>query len=74
MAKLTAERRRKLPKRDFAGPGRSYPIPDAAHAREALALASYARKLGHLSAASYERIRTKAHKMLRKTSRSFGRR
>jgi len=74
MAKLTASRRRKLPKRDFAGPGRSYPITDAGHAKAALAPASHARKLGHLSAGAYARIKNKAHKMLRQTSRSFGRR
>jgi hypothetical protein len=40
MAKLTAKRRNALPKYDFAGPDRSYPIPDASHARNALARAS----------------------------------
>jgi hypothetical protein len=39
MAKtLTAEDRKKLPKKSFALPGkRKYPIPDKAHARNALA-------------------------------------
>lgn len=40
MAKLTARRRKKLPGKDFAGPDRSYPIPDESHARNALARAS----------------------------------
>lgn len=35
MAKLTAKARKALPASAFAGPGRSYPIPDKAHARNA---------------------------------------
>ena len=43
--KLTAAARRRIPKGDFAVPGKapgsgSYPIPDASHARNALARAS----------------------------------
>jgi hypothetical protein len=38
MAKLTTAARKKLPKSDFVEKGaRKYPIPDAAHARDALA-------------------------------------
>jgi hypothetical protein len=41
MAKLTASARKKLPKSDFVEKGsRKYPIPDAAHARDALARSS----------------------------------
>jgi hypothetical protein len=40
MSKLTAKRRNALPGKDFAGPGRSFPINDAAHARNAIARAS----------------------------------
>lgn len=40
MAKLTAAARKKIPAKDFAGPDKSYPIPDASHARNALARAS----------------------------------
>lgn len=40
MAKLNAEKRDRLPAKDFAGPDRSYPIPDASHARNALARVS----------------------------------
>lgn len=36
MARLTAADRRKLPGKTFAGPNRSFPIPDKAHARAAL--------------------------------------
>jgi len=37
MAKLTSRGRKALPKSDFAGPHRSFPIPNASHARNALA-------------------------------------
>lgn len=37
MSELTIEQRNKLPERDFALPGRRYPIPDIIHARNALA-------------------------------------
>jgi len=40
MAKLTAKTRNALPDSEFAGPGRSFPIEDPNHARNALARAS----------------------------------
>jgi hypothetical protein len=41
LAKLTTSARKKLPKSDFALKGaRKYPIPNAAHARDALARSS----------------------------------
>ncbi len=40
MSKLTSKERRELPKKDFAIPGGKYPIPDASHARNALARVS----------------------------------
>jgi hypothetical protein len=36
MARLTAKQRKGLPKSTFAGPGRSFPIPDKNHAKAAL--------------------------------------
>ena len=36
MARLTAKQRNKMPAKTFAGPGRSFPIPDKGHARAAL--------------------------------------
>jgi hypothetical protein len=35
MARLTTAERNALPDSDFAGPNRSYPVEDAAHARNA---------------------------------------
>ena len=41
MSKLTAKKRNKLPKKDFAEPSeRKYPVNDKAHARNALARVS----------------------------------
>ena len=41
MAKLTSAARKKLPKSDFVEKGaKKYPIPDATHARDALARSS----------------------------------
>ena len=39
MARLTAAARNALPASAFAGPNRSYPIPDAGHAKAAMARA-----------------------------------
>lgn len=36
MARLSAKARKNLPAKTFAGPNRSFPIPDKAHARAAL--------------------------------------
>jgi hypothetical protein len=48
VAKLTAASRKQLPKSYFVGKdARKYPIPDAAHARDALARSS--GKLEHAS-------------------------
>lgn len=40
MGRLTAKTRKALPTSDFAGPGRSYPVQDKAHARDAKAMAA----------------------------------
>jgi hypothetical protein len=64
--RLTAAARQHLPKSDFAMPGHgkgpkgagagSYPIPDASHARNALARVSQ-----HGSSAEKARVRAKVH-------------
>lgn len=57
MSALTAARRNKLPASTFAGPDRSYPIPDAAHGRNALARAAQ-----NAGPALKAKIRAKVHK------------
>lgn len=59
MAKLTAEARRKLPSSTFAGPNRSFPIPDKNHAKAALGL------LHNAPPAARAKIRAVAMAMLR---------
>lgn len=46
MAKLSASARKALPKSTFAGPNRSYPVPDKSHAGNAKARAKANRVLG----------------------------
>jgi hypothetical protein len=57
MSKLTSKERNALPAKEFAGPGRSYPIPDKNHARNALARASQ-----HAYPALKAKIAAKVHK------------
>lgn len=64
MAVLKAKTRNALSKGQFAGPGRSYPIPDASHAQNALARAKAQENKGALSASQYEKIAAKAHAKL----------
>ena len=67
MAKMTAARRKSLPKSDFGLPGsRGYPMPDKAHARNDKARASQMVKAGKLSPASKAKIDAKANKVLGK--------
>lgn len=62
MARLSFAARKKLPKKDFALPGKrsggkgGYPIPDASHARNALARVS---EFG--SSAQKAQVRAKVH-------------
>lgn len=70
MARLTAAQRKKLPKSSFAGPGRSYPIPDAAHAANAKARATQAVKAGRMSKGQKARIDAKANRKLGKKRKS----
>ena len=65
MSKLSTEGRDKLPGKDFAGPGRSYPIEDKAHARNAKARAAQAVKAGRMSESEEKKIDAKADKKLR---------
>jgi len=62
MAKLSAARRKALPKSTFAGPGRSFPIPDRNHARAALIDVGRAKGLSSSQKAT---IRSRAKAKLR---------
>ena len=64
MARLTSEERKELPKKAFAGPGRSYPVEDKAHAANAKARVTQAVKAGRMSSSERERIDEKASHVL----------
>ena len=67
MANLTTSKRNAEPKSDFGLPEqRKYPMPDAAHARNAKARASQMEHQGKLSAANKKKIDAKADKVLGK--------
>lgn len=66
MAKLKAKKRKKLNKSQFAGPGRSYPVHDKAHARNAKARATQQYKKGRLSKSQKNRIHAKANRVLKR--------
>lgn len=66
MATLTTKQRKSLPAKDFAGPGRSYPIEDRAHAANAKARATQAVKAGRMSKSTEAKIDAKANKKLGK--------
>lgn len=68
MAKLDAAARKRLPDSDFAGPGRSYPVNDKSHARNAKARASQAVNEGRMSKSQEERIDAKADRVLGKSA------
>lgn len=62
MAVLSAQARRRLPPNAFAGPNRSYPVEDKAHARAALLLINK----GSLDAAEKAKVRARAQAMLKR--------
>jgi hypothetical protein len=66
MSKLTSKGRDALPGKDFAGPGRSYPVEDKAHAANAKARATQAVKAGRMSKGEEAKIDAKANKELAK--------
>jgi len=66
MGKLTSKSRDALPAKDFAGPGRSYPIEDKAHAANAKARAAQAVESGRMSKSQEAKIDAKANKVLAK--------
>lgn len=64
--KLTTAARKAIPTKEFAGPGRSYPVPDKSHAVNAKARATQQVAAGNLSPASAAKIRKMANKVLGK--------
>lgn len=74
MSKLTAAKRKKLPKSSFGEPGkRAYPMPDKSHAANAKARASQAVNAGRMSRSTESKIDAKANRVLGKGKSSRGR-
>lgn len=65
MAKLTPPQRAALPASAFAGPGRSYPVNDAAHAEKALQLSPRGVAAGNITPAQKQGIDAKARRVLK---------
>lgn len=64
MSKLTSGRRNKLPPSAFAGPGRSFPLIDKTHDREAIGGATRSEHAGNISHSTAERIKGAARRKL----------
>jgi len=64
MAVLTTAKRKNIPAGQFAGPGRSFPIPDKEHARLAISGASRSEHVGNISASTAASIKAKARRKL----------
>lgn len=64
MSVLTTKARNALPTSTFAGPGRSYPIPDREHAAIAKSYAKQELDKGNLSPAEYSHIVARANAKL----------
>lgn len=65
MAKLSTRARKALPKSDFAGPDRSYPVNNRSHAANAKARASQAVNAGRMSSSEKAKIDAKANAVLK---------
>lgn len=65
MARLSSAGRAKLPGKDFAGPHRSFPIENHAHAEAAIFDVGRAVKAGHLTAAEGKTIKAEAERKLK---------
>ena len=67
MAELTSAKRNKIPTKQFAGPNRSYPIEDRAHAANAKARATQQEHAGNLSPEEAAQIKARADRKLGET-------
>ena len=65
MTKLTTEKRKKIPKSEFALPAeRKYPVNDVSHAKNAKARASEMEHKGKISKSTEKKIDVKANKVI----------
>jgi hypothetical protein len=66
MTKLTTKSRKALPAKDFALPGKKYPVEDKAHAANAKSRATQQFRTGHLSSEDLAKINAKADSVLKR--------
>jgi hypothetical protein len=69
MAVLSSKQRKAMPKSEFAGPGKSYPVNDASHSANAKARASEMANKGKLSPAQEKAIDKKADAAIARISK-----
>ncbi len=62
--KLSSGKRSSMPKSQFAGPGKSFPINDQNHQRLAISGATRSFNAGNISKGTEERIKGKARGLL----------
>lgn len=70
MTDLAQEKRESMPKKDFAGKGKSFPISDPEHARLAIGGATRSQRAGNISAEEAAEIKAKARAKLGIKSKS----
>ena len=61
---LTTEKRKYMDSSEFAGPGKSFPVNDANHARLAIGGATRAYRAGNISKSTEEHVKAVARKRL----------
>lgn len=70
MGLLDAAKRKTMPNRDFALPGKRFPLNDATHQRMAISGATRSANAGNISQAAAARIKGEARAKLAKQKRS----
>lgn len=71
MANLDYAARKKMPAKEFAGPGKSFPVNDKTHARLAISGATRSERAGNISPAEEASIKAKARAKLKNGSNPF---
>lgn len=62
--KLSSGKRSSMPKSQFAGPGKSFPVNDPTHQRMAISGATRSFNAGNISKGTEQRIKSKARGLL----------
>jgi len=64
MVKLIAGKRASMPKSQFAGPGKSFPVNDKVHQRMAISGATRSERAGNISESEADKIKARARGLL----------